>query len=636
MTKRFTLKNPQQEIQLFNGRMIILAMGIAALVCVVIIRLWYLQIYQHQLYTTLSEKNQLNLLPIEPNRGLIYDRHGILLAENTPIFSLEIIPNKVEKLEDTIKALTEILSITEDEKRRFYKQRKQHRRFESVPLRTRLTEAEVARFLVDQYRFPGVLIKAQMVRNYPLGASLVPVLGYVGRINENELREVDSNNYSATNYIGKLGIEKYFEDILHGTVGYQQVETDATGRVVRVLKSVAPIPGNNLYLTIDSRLQQIALAALGDEAGAVVAIQPRTGQILALVSNPSYDPNLFADGISHQELKALQEHPRRPLYNRAVRGQYAPGSTIKPVIALQGLATETVEATDSLFDPGWYQLKNSSHIYHDWKRSGHGWVNLTSAIIQSCDTYFYNLAFHLGIKQIAAILHQFGFGQITGVEMKEELAGLLPNPEWKKRVHHQSWYPGDTLITGIGQGFLLATPLQQAKLVSTLAMKGKGMQPTLLLGTQTVAKGYIQHLPKPLSPIIMPASAWQTVIDAMQGVMTMGTGLARFGRGTSYEVAGKSGTVQVFSLKQNERYDRNRLPRHLHDHSQFIAFAPIEQPEIAVAVLVEHSDKAGSIARLVMDGYFDNLPNLIDFSLPGWYQPQSLTPTKDFSAYLFH
>lgn len=605
MRRRLTLKDPQREIHLFNQRTIVLSLIIGMLIVILIARLWYLQVKQHRLYKTLSQQNQLNLLPIEPNRGLIYDRHGILLAENVPVFSLEIVPSRINSVKTTIAQLAQIVSLTERDQRQFYKQLKQNRRLQSVPLRTRLTEQEVARLAVEQYRFPGVVIKARMVRTYPFSEVLVPVLGYVGRINEQDLAKIDQNNYSATNYIGKLGIERYFEHELHGKVGYQQAEMDATGRIVRVLSSTPSVPGKNLQLTIDNYLQQVAEAALGEQQGAVVAIQPATGQILAIVSNPGFDPNYFVDGISTKDFKALQQNPAQPLYNRAIRGQYPPGSTIKPIMALAGLEAGIITPDFSLFDPGWFQLKTSSHIYHDWKRTGHGKVDLNAAIMNSCDTYFYTLAHKMGIHRIDNILARFGYGTRTGIEMHEELPGLLPTPAWKKRTQGHTWYPGDTLITGIGQGYLLATPLQMAVATAIIAMRGKSMQPTLIFSTQMPGQSYVRNPAKPLPIVFNNTAAWQPVIDGMRAVMTNGTGLAHYGK-VAYDVAGKTGTAQVYSLKQNERYNASKISRNLRDNSLFIAFAPVENPEIALAVMVEHSTEAAGIARKVMDYYLYN------------------------------
>ncbi|CAM4467380.1 MAG: Peptidoglycan D,D-transpeptidase MrdA [Legionellaceae bacterium] len=602
MHKPSTLKNTRKEIQLFANRTIVLSIFIGILILILICRLWYLQIHQHRLYMTLSQKNQLNLLPIEPNRGLIYDRNGKLIAENNPIFSLEITPSKVKSLKILIEDISKIIPISNKDKKLFLKEINQRRRFESIALRTKLTEEEVARFAVNQYRFPGVTVKARMVRYYPYRETLEPVLGYIGRINEKELDSIDQNNYSASNFIGKLGIEKYYEEELHGKVGYLQAEVDATGNVLREVNRIPPIPGKNLQLSIDLYLQQVVENAFDEEQGAAIAIDPSTGQILALVSNPAFDPNLFVDGISTKNFQLLQNNPSQPLYNRAIRGHYPPGSTIKPIMSLAGLESGIISPEDKLFDPGWFQLKNSSHIYHDWKRTGHGWVNLYTAIMESCDTYFFDLANRMGIKRIASMLHKFGFGQRTGIEMQEELPGLVPTPEWKKRIQKQTWYPGDTLITGIGQGFMLSTPLQLAMEAAIIANRGKVMKPTLIYSQQSPGFRYIKNQPVLVNTINAKSENWDAIIEGMKAVMEKGTGLAHYGK-VNYPIAGKTGTAQVFSLKKNQRYNAKLLPKHLRDNSLFIAFSPIDKPQIAIAVLVEHNTEAARIARTIIDYY---------------------------------
>lgn len=609
MTKHFSyFKDPHREITLFNQRVLLLGILVLGLVGLLLMRLGWLQIFQHKMYVTMSDQNQLNLIPIEPVRGLIYDRNGVLLAENVPAFSLNIIPDRINRLETTIARLRKIVPITDDDIRQFRKALKQRRRSEAVPLRFRLNEDEVARFSVDQYRFPGVVIKAELLRRYPLGALMVPALGYVARINEKELSQIDPTNYSATNYIGKIGFEKYYEDKLHGTVGHEQVETDANGHIVRVLKRVLPKPGTHFYLTIDSRLQSAAQNALGTQRGAIVAIDPNNGEVLALVSNPTYDPNLFVKGISTKDFRALREDPDQPLYNRALRGQYPPGSTVKPFLALQALEVGATSTGFTIFDPGWYKLERSKHIYRDWnwRQGGHGWVKLESAIAQSCDTYFYTLATKLGIKQIDEVLGNFGFGKLTGIDVGEELPGLLPSPVWKKRKYGQGWYPGDTLITAIGQGFLLATPLQLAMAVSSLAMHGEGYQPHLLLKSQTSDIGLIKQKPVRLSTVSFRSGNWGVVLNAMHDVAHNKRGTAyHVMQGASYELAGKTGTAQVFSLKRNQKYNAKILPERLRDHSWFVAFAPYEKPRIALAIVVENTtDHASEVARKVLDFYF--------------------------------
>ena len=435
------------------------------------------------------------------------------------------------------------------------------------------------------------------------------VIGYVGRINDNELAKVDKANYSATNFIGKVGIERYYEAQLHGTVGYQEVETDASGRIVRVLKRTPPVPGDNLYLSIDSRLQQAVFSALGDYAGSVVMIEPNSGQVLAMVSKPAYDPNAFVRGISDKDYKTLTSDPAQPLYNRAIRGRYPPGSTVKPFLGLEGLQSNTVTPQYEIFDPGFFQLKNSNHKYRCWKRSGHGWVNISSAIQQSCDTYFYNLSVKLGIDRIDKVLNEFGFGHSTGIDMGEELPGLVPSPAWKRRTQGEPWYTGDTIITSIGQGFMLSTPIQLAVSTATLAERGQRFKPTLLKSTQQVDNYWQANPPIAEAPATFSPDNWRVIIDAMQEVTSTrkGTAYRTFGqKKPTYTIAAKTGTSQVFSARNYEHLDGNKdLPEKLRDHSLFIGFAPIEQPEVAIAVIVEHNPgMAPKVAREVLDVFF--------------------------------
>lgn len=603
-------KDYKQEHRLFQRRTLVAVILMIGLSLTLIGRLAYLQIVQHKLYTTMARANQLNLSPLPPNRGLIYDRSGQLIAENIPVFSLEITPDQVANLHTTLLALEKIIAVSPSDLDEFYRQLKEKRRFEKVTLRVKLTPEEVAHFAVVQYRFPGVQVEAHMIRYYPQGPALVSVLGYVGRINENELKHTDPSNYAGTNYIGKIGVEKYFENQLHGSVGYQQVETDAHGQVVRVMKEIPPTPGQTLYLTIDSGLQLAAEQALGTNRGAVVAIQPATGQVLALVSNPSYDPNLFVTGISNTDYKALATSPDQPLYNRAVRGLYPPGSTVKPLEALQALGTDTVTPTFQIFDPGWFSLPHSQHHYRDWRKGGHGWVDISDAIMASCDTFFYTVGMKMGIANIDAVLNSFGFGHVTGIQMGEELRGIVPSPAWKEKVHHRPWYPGDTVITVIGQGYMLVSPLQLATAEATIAERGIRYQPNLLLKTQMPNGQLIAAQPIPTTPVQFSPEIWDIVIDALQGVTSdpRGTGYPVFGiHKPDYTVAGKSGTAQVYSISQTgNNYSDVGIPTRLLSHSWFAGFAPVENPQIAIAVIVENSPHMATIVtRKVLDYYFD-------------------------------
>ena len=447
------------------------------------------------------------------------------------------------------------------------------------------------------------------MRHYPIGSSFIHVLGYVGRINTQELADIDSTNYMASNYIGKLGIEKYYEDELHGTVGYEQVENDVSGEPIRVMNRIKPIPGENLYLTIDSKLQLAVEQILEGHRGSVVIIQPTTGQILAMVSTPTYDPNIFVAGISTQDFKALQQSPTKPLYNRALRGLYPFASTIKPYIALQGLNTGVADTNFTLFDPGWYQLKNSSHIFHDWRKHGHGVVNLPKAIASSCDTYFFDLAFKLGIQRIDEILTQFGFGQPSGVDLSEELPGVVASPEWKRRVKGTAWYPGDTLISGIGQGSMQTTPLQLAVGVATIANRGQRYTPYLLLAEQEPGKPSHTQPPHQASKIELEDNKyWDIVVNAMHDVTSSAEGTAfRYFKDSPYTVAAKTGTAQLYTRKhvtnESDHEDQSKIAEQFRDHSLMEAFAPIDKPQIAVAVVMENSSLAASVVRKILDYY---------------------------------
>ncbi len=616
MRKRIAIKDHYQEIKLINQRCISMLVIMILLIILLISRLTYLQLMNHDHFTTLSQKNWLDLVPLEPTRGLIYDRNGVLLAENIPIYSLDIIPNKIINMPKTLSEIAKIIPISDDDIAQFHRELKQHRRFDEVTLKLKLSEEEVARFSEMQYHFPGVKIKARLMRHYPFVNSLSHVLGYVGRINLDELQEIDATNYSATNYIGKLGIEKYYEDELHGSVGYEQAENDASGQALRVLNQIKPIPGKNLYLTLDSKLQTAVEQALQGHRGAVVAIQPATGQILAMVSEPSYDPNLFVTGINNKDFQALQDSPDRPLYNRALRGLYPFGSTIKPFIAMGGLDLGVAEPDATIYDPGWYKLPTSSHIFHDHKRGGHGVINITRAIISSCDTYFFDLAHRLGIQRLDNILTRFGFGQATGVDLEEELIGNVASPTWKRKVKGVSWYEGDTLNSGIGQGFMTVTPLELATGVTVLANHGKRMVPHLLLAEQEPGKALeIQKSTQQTPFDAHDPNNWNIVIRAMQGVLTApgGTGY-HFGKLGPYTVAAKTGTAQnhtikVYNLNMSEDHeDQSKLPEKLRDNSLFIAFAPVENPQIAIAVIVENYAAASQVARKILDFYLIGPP----------------------------
>jgi len=496
MARGVTLKDPIHERHLFRRRLLVAVVGTVVLMLTLLGRLYYLQVMNHSHFSTLSRNNRVTILPIAPTRGLIYDRNGVLLAENVPSFSLEIVPERVQDMATTLSAIRKLVTVSDTDVARFKEELQRKRRFEPVPLRFDLTDQEVARIAVNRYRLPGVEIKSRLTRYYPLGTLTSHVVGYVGRINEKELRQVDASNYSATSHIGKIGVERAYEDQLHGQEGYQEVETNARGRILRVLKRTPPVPGKNLYLNLDMRVQRAAVEAFGDERGALVAIDPRTGAVIALVSVPGYDPNLFVNGISSREYNTLMHSPDQPLFNRALRGQYPPGSTVKPFVGLAGLELGAITADKTVFCPGWYSLPNDPHRYRDWKKWGHGTVDLHKAIVQSCDVYFYNLAHKLGIDRLSSFLEAFGFGERTGVDLVGELPGLMPTRSWKRRVRHEPWFPGETLIAGIGQGFVLATPLQLADNTAALSEKGLRMTPHVVARPQAPGPGpHRRHRP---------------------------------------------------------------------------------------------------------------------------------------------
>ena len=600
-----TFKNTHQEHKLFKRRAIAILISISILSLLLLSRLVYLQVFQHKLYTTLARQNQLSLVPIEPNRGLIYDRNGVLLAENKPIFNLVITPDLVKNINVTIQQLSSFIKIDAEDLKQFSRQRRLHHRFEPIPIRLKLNEEEVAKFSLERYRFPGVAIQAQMIRFYPQGSSFAAIVGYMGRINEKELQSVDPVNYSASNFIGKTGVEKFYEAQLHGTVGYQQVETNVHGQIIRILKQTQPIAGRSITLTIDSNLQRLAQQALGNQKGAIVALDPRNGEILAFVSNPSFDPNLFVSGIRQHDYELLQNEPGNPLYNRALRGTYHPGSTIKPFISTGALLENVVTPSFTIHDTGEFQINGRGRIYHNFRRHAYGDVNLLKALTVSSDIYFYNLSLRMGINRIYTSLKRFGFGNPTGIDLPDEGSGVLPNPQWKEKVFNTPWYGGDTLNCGIGQGFLLVTPIQLAFAVSALAEWGERWKPHVVLSWRKSDGTIDLTKPQHLEPINLPLDILGFIRTAMQHVVNAPGGTAeRFFPGVPYTLAGKTGTAQVYSLKNDERYDTKTVAAKLRDNSLFIAFAPVEKPSIALAIVIQNSiTPAPQIARKLLDYY---------------------------------
>jgi len=612
------LKDHSQESRTFSVRAVIAFILVILLMGVLVGRYYYLQVTEHSKYASLSDKNRVQLQPVAPTRGLIYDSNGVLLADNRPSYSVTVLKEQVKDLEGTLEKLREIIEISDRQIERFKKRLRQRRRpFQTIPVKFRLTQEEIARIFVNYHRLPGIQVEADLIRYYPHGKSLVHALGYVGRINERELKKVDATNYADTHYIGKLGIEKYYEDILHGTVGFQQVETNARGRVMKVLESSPPVPGQDIELHLDMRLQRISEKLVEGRRASVVAIDPKTGGIKALVSTPGYDPNLFVTGISNKDYAALRESDDLPLFNRALRGRYPPGSTVKPMIALAALDSGTVPPSYTIFDPGYYTLTKNGRRYRDWKRGGHGRVNLNLAMAQSCDTWFYSVGHKMGIDPMSDYLGRFGFGQVTSFDLPEALPAILPSRQWKRATRNRPWYPGDSINLSIGQGFLVATPLQLASATAVVANRGKWVRPTMLKGIRTLDEnGEPALLPPDLSdarPLpkdieVNNDAYWDHIIEGMVSVMHGRTGTARKSAiGAQYQIAGKTGTAQVVGIKQDEEYDAEALDERHRDHALFVAFAPVDDPKIALAVIVENggggSSTAAPIARQVMDAY---------------------------------
>ena len=605
MKSKSALNRHYREAAIFKFRMLFLLFIMLLLASVLIGRLVYLQVVKHKFYSTLSQQNLLSILKLEPSRGLIYDRNGVLIAKNLPSYSLMLIPEKVSNFDEAITQLKKILPLTNEEVKKYHRYRYQYRTFDPIPLKTKLTEEQIAAFYVNQQHFPGFLIQTSNMRSYPLASDMSDVLGYMGNVNQEELQHLDPKTYDASDDIGKSGLEKFYENTLHGKIGYEEAEINATGHIVRILKRISPVAGSNLYLTIDSELQKKAHNALGKENGSIVAINPQNGEVLALVSHPSFDPNLFAKGISQKDYNALLDNPNHPLFNRAIQGQFAGGSTVKPFISLMSLANDFVTPTTKIYDTGWFRLPKTKHIYHDWKRTGHGWINITQAIEQSCDTYFYRLATQLGITRLNDYLKQFGFGQKTKIDFPGEQDGLVPSPNWKQRALQTPWYTGDTIESAIGQGFFLVTPLQLANATAMLANRGQHYQPHLLLKTIDENNQSQKITPTTEQPITIQHDwAWDIVYHAMQLVVDGISGTAlHFGKHPHYSVAAKTGTAQIYGHTRYEDIVQTNIPKHLRNNHLFIAFAPVKHPKIALAIVIEHSAMADKIAGKLIRFY---------------------------------
>ena len=626
-SRRVAIRNHSAEANLFARRIFIAFILVLLVLLLLLGNVFTLQVESFEKYQTRSNSNRIKLLPVAPNRGLIYDRNGVLLAENKPVFSLEVIPENVNDINASINAVSNLLNISDDRKSKFFKSMKRKRRFKPVELHSRLSQQQVALFSVNQHKFPGVFVNARLKRHYPFAELTTHNLGYVARINKKDVAKLEqankSDNYAATHSIGRLGVERYYEDILHGSIGHQEVEINNQGRVIRTLDYAAPLPGKDLILTLDIELQMIAKRALLGKRGSVVAMDPRTGEVLAMYSNPSYDGNLFVHGISTKEYQKLLDSKDSPFINRSVQGQgYPPASTVKPFLALTGLEEKIITASTEINDPGWYQLKGLPNKYRDWKPWGHGKVNLTKAIEQSCNIYFYDLAFKLGITKINTMMEKFGFGDYTGIDIFEESKAIMPSVEWKRERYNKPWYTGETLSVGIGQSYWTVTPLQLTQALTTLVNRGERKVPHLLkeqseLVIEESGKTYHQITPleyesKP--PLVLKdRQNWDIVLKAMHNtVQKYGATAYQAFKGSTYNAAGKTGSAQVARRKQGEEYDAEATSENQRDNAMFIAFAPYEQPEIVVAVAIENVAKGGGatnaapVARQIMDQYFGN------------------------------
>lgn len=617
------IKDHHAEKRLFEQRAIAAAVIMVLALGAVLTRLVWLQVVQYDHFVELSQGNRIRIEPIPPNRGLILDRNGLPLATNAPSYQLELTREQVGNVDETLNGLAELGLIERADIPTIKKDIGTRRSFDAVPVKLQLTEEELARFAARRHQFPGVEIRPRLTRYYPLGNTGVHAIGYVGAISEDDKKRLDIEKYAGTTLTGKTGIERAYEAELHGRTGYQQLLVNAQGRSVERIGTEAaalerhePLAGNDLYLTIDQRVQQAAEEALRGQRAAAVAIDPANGDIIAFVSTPGFDPNLFARGLTRSEYLALTEDPNRPMYDRALRGVYPPGSTVKPLMALAALEYGIVLPSETRFCRGQWRMPNVRRPWRDWRPGGHGSVDMRKALATSCDVYFYDIANLMGIDRIHDYLYQFGLGQQTGIDIGGEREGILPSTEWKrrafKRPEAKMWYPGDTISVGIGQGYMTATPLQLAHATATLAMHGKRFKPRLVRAIRSAQTGEIRELP----PVALPSAkakdpeAWEVAIGGMYDVMNAPYGTARAASvGAPYQVAGKSGTAQVFTVAANERMRKaDELAEHLRDHALFVAFAPVEDPKLAVAVIIENAPGGGSgyaapVARRILDAY---------------------------------
>ena len=613
LQQRISIKDNNAEAALFRRRAMVAMAGVIVLTLMLLLNLYVVQVIHHDDYQTRSNDNRIKIVPVAPPRGLIFDRNGELLAENRPVFSLEIIPEQVDDLAKMLDELIVLLNLEPSAKDDFLKEVQRHRRFNPITLADQLDEEQVATFSVNQYKYPGASIEAYLKRFYPFGDTFTHALGYVARINTTDLKKLDDQgklaNYAATRDIGKLGVEKYYEDLLHGQAGYQEIEVNNRGRIIRTLKYQPPVAGKDIYLSLDLRLQRKAQELLAGRRAGLVLMDPKTGAVLALASSPSYDPNMFVRGIRTKEYAALLEDPSRPLINRVSQGGYAPASTVKPLLAVMGLNEGAITPFGKFFGGPFFQLPGSSHKFRDWKKWGHGWLDVYRAIEVSADTFFYDLAYRTGIDTMNKYMTAFGFGNYSGLDIYEETMGVMPSRDWKRLRRKQTWYLGDTISVGIGQGYWTATPIQLARAHSILTQHGHNVIPHLLKSVRE-GDGHQEPFREPTDQVLVVKddSYWKVAMEGMYRVINgaEGTGRKAFAN-TPYKAAGKSGTAQVIGMKQDQKYDAHRLKEEHRDNALFVAFAPYEDPKAVVTLILENagggSTQAAPVVRQILDAY---------------------------------
>ncbi len=600
------IKNTQYETKIFINRIVSAVIIVLLMISVIFARFFYLQIVRHDSMLASSEKNRIRTTALPPARGFIYDRNNKLLVDNIPTYRLQVIPEKVDQLRNRLTELKKITNLSDEEIDDVMSKEKSNSAFKPIIIKDKLSEKEMSAFVARKHRYPGFEAKPYLIRHYKYTNILSHVVGYVGRLNEQDSKRLDKNRYLGTEYTGRSGLEKYHENILHGYPGSLKVETNAKGRVLSEIKQELPTSGKDITLTIDIDLQNTAYEALGDLTGSIIAIDPNNGEILAMVSKPGFDPNDFVNGISQSKYSGLLNSPEKPLFDRSIKGGYEPGSTIKPYVALAGLYNEVIDLNYSMLSKGYFQLKNQKRKYHDWKRGGHGLVNIQQSIAQSVNTFYYQLALNLGIDRIHNFLIHFRFGQLSNIELQGEMKGLLPSREWKKKNKGTIWFPGETVITGIGQGFLVSTPVQLVTSLGIMANKGKYIKPHLIKSDVLEQEDIVLDIPD---------QYWQAVHDGMIGVVNDAKGSAYAIRKADYIIAGKSGTSQVYGKKEEDVYNKNLvIPKHLRNHALFVAFAPADDPKIAVVVVAEHgasgSRVAGPIAGQVIEKYMQSYDHI--------------------------